>query len=29
MIIEKPESKRDLGKPKIEELPLREVMAQV
>lgn len=29
MITEKPEGKRDLGRPKIEELPVRELMARV
>lgn len=29
MITEKPESKRDLGKPRIEEIPIRELMARV
>ena len=29
MITEKPESKRDQGKPRIEEIPVRELMARV
>lgn len=29
MITEKPESKRDLGKPRIEEIPVRELLARV
>jgi hypothetical protein len=29
MIIEKPEGKRDTGRPRVEELPVRELLARV